>query len=134
VVPVVRAIPSGIPELVKNKETGLLVDGTPEQTAAAIIHLANHPDIWTQYSATSKLLVAQNYSEEVCYQRWLNVISELCDHHTIHYPIPIPKKILLPLQHPALAGRDRRQPSLVDSAKSKLDRIQNKMKRLLLDR
>lgn len=109
VVPVVRAIPSGIPELVKNNETGLLVDDTPEQAASAIIHLADRPNIWSQCSTASKLLVAQNYSEEVCYQRWLKVIAELCDRSTIQYPIPIPRKILLPETHPGLGDLNKRR-------------------------
>ncbi len=129
VVPVVRAISSGIPELVKNNQTGLLVDDTPEQAAAAIIHLANHPDIWSQYSTAGKLLVAQKYSEEVCYQRWLDIIVKLCDRSTIQYPIPIPRKIPLPPLHPDLAGRDRRHPSLAAQTKSNLSRIKNKLKR-----
>lgn len=133
-VPVVRAIPSGIPELVKNNKTGLLIDDTPEQAAAAIIHLASHPVIWNQYSTASKLLVAQNYSEEVCYQRWRKVISDLCDRSTVRYPIPIPSKIPLPPEHPMLTGSDRRQPSLADRAKSKLDRIEDRVKRLIQNR
>jgi glycosyltransferase involved in cell wall biosynthesis len=130
VVPIVRTIPSGIPELVKNNETGLLVDDTPEQAATAIIHLANHPDIWSQCSKAAKLLVAQNYSEEVCYQRWLKVIIELCNRSKIQYPIPIPSKILLPPLHPALAGRDRRKLSLANQAKSNLRHTKDKIKHL----
>ena len=96
VVPVARAIPSGIPELVKNNETGILVDATPEQAAAAIIRLANNPDLWSKCSAASRSLVAERYSEEACYQRWLDVITELCERSTVLYPIAIPKKIPIP--------------------------------------
>ncbi|WP_308253727.1 glycosyltransferase family 4 protein [Geminocystis sp. GBBB08] len=105
VVPIVRSISSGIPELVKHNESGLLVDDTPEQAATAIVHLVNHPETWLEYSNASKLLVAENYSEEICYQRWLNVISELSDRSTITYPIKIPRKISLPPILPDLVGR-----------------------------
>lgn len=132
VVPVVRSIPSGIPELVKNNETGMLVNDTPEQAATAIIHLANHPDLWLKCSTASKLLVAENYSEEACYQRWLNVISELCDRSTVRYPIPIPKKIPLPPVHPDLVGRDIRQPSLSHRLFKRLRNYLSRIKKLLL--
>jgi colanic acid/amylovoran biosynthesis glycosyltransferase len=131
VVPVVRSIPSGIPELVKNNETGFLVDEAPEQAANAIIHLVNHPELWLQYSEASKLLVSKYYSEEICYQRWLKVISELSDRSTVCYPIPIPKILSLPPVHPNLTGRDIRKPTLYEHVMSKVYRIKGKVKKML---
>lgn len=95
VVPVARAIPSGIPELVKNNETGLLVNATPEQAATAIVHLANNPDLWSRCSAASISLVAERYSEEACYKRWLDVIAELCKRSSIRYPIHVSRLYLI---------------------------------------
>jgi glycosyltransferase involved in cell wall biosynthesis len=132
VVPIVRAIPSGIPELVRDGETGLLINDTPEQAALAIVRLANHPSLWLQCSTASKVLVAKNYSEDVCYQRWRSVIDLLSDRCTVRYPIPIPRKILLPPLHPLLIGRDQRKPSLANQAKANLSRIKNKVKRLTI--
>jgi glycosyltransferase involved in cell wall biosynthesis len=109
VVPVVRAIPSGIPELVRDGETGILVDHTPESAATAIVHLSKHPELWTAYSSASRERVIHQYSEDVCYQRWLKVISELCDRSTVSYPLPIPKKIPLPRAHPFLSDFTKRQ-------------------------
>lgn len=130
VVPVVRSIPSGIPEIVKHNQTGLLVDDTPEQAATAIINLANNADLWLRCSEASKLLITQNYSEEVCYQRWLNVIAKLSDRSTVRYPIPIPRKIPLPPVHPDLVGRDRRKPTLTDKFQAKLIRIKKRLQSL----
>ncbi|MEH1960046.1 MAG: glycosyltransferase family 4 protein [Nostoc sp.] len=114
VVPIVRSIPSGIPELVKNNESGLLVDDTPEQAANAIVRLLNHPQLWLKCSTTSQSLIAENYSEEISYQRWLNVISELSDRSTITYPIAIPKRISVPPAHPSLVGRaQKRKPNII---------------------
>lgn len=131
VVPVVRSIPSGIPELVKNNETGFLVDEAPEQAASAIVHLVNHPELWLQHSEASKLLVSKYYSEEICYQRWLNVISELSDRSTIQYPIPIPRKIPLPPVHPDLQGYDRRKPTASDRILAKVKRLKSKVQYFL---
>jgi colanic acid/amylovoran biosynthesis glycosyltransferase len=127
VVPIVRDIPSGIPELIKNNETGLLVGRSPKEAANAIIYLADHPDLWSKLSNTSKLLVAKNYSEEICYQRWLDMISELHSRSSISYPIPIAKKISLPPLHKALIGRDIREPQI-----GKLSQVKNKVKTFLL--
>ncbi|WP_084150039.1 glycosyltransferase family 4 protein [Picosynechococcus sp. NKBG042902] len=132
VVPVVRSIPSGIPEIVKHTQTGLLVDDTPEQAATAIINLANNPDLWLRCSLASKLLITQNYSEEVCYQRWLNVIAELSDRSTVRYPIPIPRKIPLPPPHPVLARRDRRKPTISDRVFSKVKRLKSKVQHFII--
>ena len=131
VVPVVRSIPSGIPELVKNNETGFLVDEAPEQAASAIVHLVNHPELWLQHSEASKLLVSKYYSEEICYQRWLNVISELSDRSTVCYPIPIPEILSLPPVHPNLGGRDIRKPTFGEQMMSKAYKIKSKVKKLL---
>ncbi|MCM1983010.1 glycosyltransferase family 4 protein [Lyngbya confervoides] len=113
VVPIARAIPSGIPELVHDRETGFLVDHTPESAAAAIVHLANHPDLWLKCSGAARALVVDQYSEDVCYQRWLNIIAELCHRSTVTYPIPIPRKMVLPSIYPDLLEGDRRRPPLL---------------------
>ncbi|TVP61460.1 MAG: glycosyltransferase family 1 protein [Nodularia sp. (in: Bacteria)] len=132
VVPVVRSIPSGIPEIVKHNQTGLLVDDTPEQAATAIINLANNADFWLRCSLASKLLITQNYSEEVCYQRWLNVIAELSDRSTVRYPIPIPRKISLPPVHPDLVGRDIRKPTIGDRVVTKVKRLKSKVQHFMI--
>lgn len=112
VVPVARAIPSGIPELVHDKKTGLLVDDTPEAAAAAILELANHPKLWAKCSLAAKQLVFNQYSDDSCYQRWLQVINELSKRSTITYPIPIPRKIVLPKIYPELLEGYRHKPPL----------------------
>jgi len=112
VVPIARAIPSGIPELVHDRKTGLLVDDTPENAAAAIIELANQPDLWSKCSGAAKHLVTDQYSEDACYQRWLQVIDELCRRSNVTYPIPIPRKIELPAIYPELLEGHRHKPPL----------------------
>jgi colanic acid/amylovoran biosynthesis glycosyltransferase len=46
VVPVVRSIPSGIPELVHHEKTGLLVPNEPTQAAEALIGISRDPALW----------------------------------------------------------------------------------------
>lgn len=130
VVPVARAIPSGIPELVYDKKTGLLIDDTPESAAMAILELANDPDLWSKCSWAAKQLVTEQYSEEACYQRWLQVIDELCARSAVTYPIPIPE-IVLPTLYPELLEGYRHKPSLFNHALSHYKRcIRNQIYRI----
>ncbi|NUN63508.1 glycosyltransferase family 4 protein [Pseudanabaena biceps] len=111
VVPIVRYILSGVPELVKDEITGILIDDTPARAAEAILHLANNPTLWKNYSVASRELISQNYNEDICYERWLNLIAQLCEQSTVNYPIPIPKKIPLPsTNQPFLADLNRFKP------------------------
>jgi glycosyltransferase involved in cell wall biosynthesis len=76
VVPVVRSIPSGIPELVHDGRTGLIVNNEPEEAAAALVRLAEDPDLWNRCSAASRSLVAQDYSAQQSFCRWNLLIEE----------------------------------------------------------
>ena len=87
VVPVVRAIPSGIPELVKHEHTGLLVDEIPENAARAICRLVKDPDLWQRCSSSARRLVAEQYNEDISYKRWLELIEKLDQKCTIQYPV-----------------------------------------------
>lgn len=87
VVPVVRQIPSGIPELVKHEHTGLMVDETPENAARAICRLAQDHDLWKRCSSSARRLVAEQYNEDISYNRWLELIEKLDQKCTIQYPI-----------------------------------------------
>jgi colanic acid/amylovoran biosynthesis glycosyltransferase len=75
VVPVVRSIPSGIPELVHHEQTGLLVANDPDAGAAALLRLANNPALWQHCSDSGRALVGGSYSAGHCYQSWLNLIA-----------------------------------------------------------
>lgn len=112
-VPVVRRIVSGIPELVISGLTGLLVDDDPRNAAAAIASLAEEQDVWQRLSLQARRHVSENYSEDICLEKWQAVISELCHRSTVRYPMRLSKKVSLPPVNPAFAGSDRRRPGLV---------------------
>lgn len=101
VVPVARAIPSGIPELVHHEKTGLLVDGNPELAARAISRLAGDPALWQRCSVAARQLVTERYNEHLCYQRWRELIDELCSSSKVCYPLAIPDFLELPVNDPA---------------------------------
>lgn len=127
VVPVVRAIASGIPELVIDGETGILVDETPEKAARAIANLADRADLWHKCSIAARRRVTNYYSEDVCYQHWVKVISELCTRSSVEYPIKIPRRITLPPLHPDLVSREHRKPSVVEGVTRRLKRLKAKV-------
>lgn len=76
VVPVVRAIESGIPELVEHEHTGLLVENDPAEAAAALVRLSRDPGLWQRCSSKARVLVESGYAADQCFARWLAVIEQ----------------------------------------------------------
>jgi hypothetical protein len=110
VVPVARAIASGVPELVMDRRTGLLVDEQPANAAAAILKLADDPALWTKCSRGAKKLVEDHFSEDSSYSKWVALLDLLCERCSIRYPIAIPHTLELQVEalqvaHPLIAQR-----------------------------
>jgi colanic acid/amylovoran biosynthesis glycosyltransferase len=76
VVPVVRSIESGIPELVQHERTGLMVRNDPAEAAAALLRLSREPELWQHCSTQSRALVEAGYGADLCFERWLGVIQQ----------------------------------------------------------
>ena len=76
VVPVVRSIESGIPELVQHERTGLLVENDPVEAAAALLRLSHTPTLWQHCSTQARALVQAGYAADQCFERWLGVIGQ----------------------------------------------------------
>jgi len=125
VVPVVRTIPSGIPELVLHERTGLLVDDQPTNAASALVRLAGDPDLWECCSQAGRELVLRRYSEEACYRRWLSVIHELDSRSAVRYPLRAPLRFALPEGDPRFtAGYPPYRPPWVRVA----ERLKNRLR------
>ncbi len=119
VVPVARAIPSGVPELVKDRETGLLVDASPESAADAILSLAGDPELWAQCSTAAMSLVERQFGEDLCYERWVHLLAGHCLRDKSPYPVAIPHPMPLPPPDPVLKGRDIRRRSFLKRVRSR---------------
>jgi colanic acid/amylovoran biosynthesis glycosyltransferase len=76
VVPVVRAIESGIPELVQHEHTGLLVANAPNEAASELIRLSRQPDLWQNCSHHARNMVKNSYSANQCFERWERLIQQ----------------------------------------------------------
>ena len=108
VVPVARAIASGVPELVLDGQTGLLIDEQPENAAAAILELADDQSLWTRCSRGAKKLVEDHFNEDRSYSKWVALLDLLCERCSIRYPITIPRTLglqvaALQVAHPLIA-------------------------------
>jgi colanic acid/amylovoran biosynthesis glycosyltransferase len=112
VVPVVRAIESGIPELVHHERTGLLVSNDPAQAASALVRLCRDPHLWQRFSTQTRALVEAGYGADQCFERWLGVMEQ--QRGPTHPPFPIRTtdlRGLLPLADPRFRSQYLRPPS-----------------------
>lgn len=109
VVPVVRNIRSGIPEVVRHQVTGLLTDEDPTNAARVLANLANDREGWERMSSCGRSLVSASYGDNVCYSKWRAVIAELADRGTATYPIRVRGRLRLPRFDKRLARLDHRK-------------------------
>lgn len=77
VVPVVRIMASGIPELVHHEHTGLLVPNHPWRAAKALIRLQRDPLLWQRCSSSARSLVASSYRTDHGFGLWLRLVRTL---------------------------------------------------------
>lgn len=75
--PVVSTYHGGIPELIENTVTGMLVSERDSAgLARAILHLADHPETWPTMTDAARAHVAATHDVEVLNDRVLEIYSE----------------------------------------------------------
>jgi glycosyltransferase involved in cell wall biosynthesis len=116
VVPIARRIKSGIPELVTDKETGLLVSEEPEVAAAAICELADSEQLWLKCSAGARALFERDYREDLCFGKWDDLIRAHCLPPDQARRVKIPRRFKLPPRLNISYAADVRKPSAVGRA------------------
>lgn len=109
-VPVCLRIRSGIPELVEDGVTGLLVEDREESFVRAIRRLREEPGLWSRLSQGARAKMEKEYSNEVCAAAWETLLRELRSQAGQRQPVKLPGRIHLPPVHPGLAREDVRQP------------------------
>ena len=114
-VPVCLRMRSGIPELVDDGVTGLLVDDRGDSFVSAIRRLRDDPELWTRLSRNARESIRQEYSDTVCNAEWAAMLHELHAKAGNPKPIRIPRRIRLPERNPALetAANRAKPPSAV---------------------
>lgn len=76
-VPVCTPTESGIPELVRPGETGIIVKDWEDEFVAAIRSLKENPDQWSTLSRGARNLVQSGYHRGACADKWVALFSKL---------------------------------------------------------
>jgi len=129
-VPVCLAIRSGIPELVKDGETGLLVLDRDEDFTSAIERLAENAVLFHALSINARHFVTQHHSMEVVVKKWLVLCDQLLSSSSENKSIDVPARLELPVVNSRLEGIDQRKPLLMQYVKQQLARGINLLKRM----
>ncbi len=107
-VPVCMRVRSGIPELVEDGITGLLINDRGDEFVRAIRRLRNEPGLRERLSRAARAWVENDYSIQTCAKQWAGLFAELHAGSGPKRPIEIPRRIKLPAPHPGFAGQDPR--------------------------
>ena len=110
VVPICLRMRSGIPELVEDGVTGLLVDDRNDDFIRAVKRLKEEPGLWKRLSIACRAKIQNEYSDQVCAARWATFLQQLSSTAEATEALLIPAKVDLPLQHPHLATHENRMP------------------------
>ena len=108
-VPVCLNIRSGIPELVEDGVTGLLVADRGDGFVAAIRHLKDDPILWNRLSCAARAKIQKEHSVESGAIMWADLLSSLNSEAPAKRPILWPSKLGLPPVQPDLASDDVRK-------------------------
>jgi glycosyltransferase involved in cell wall biosynthesis len=111
-VPVCLRMRSGIPELVQDGVTGLLVEDRDKGFVEAIRRLRGNPDFLAELSANARAKVKEEFSIEANADAWAALLTELAEKSSGKRAIRIPHRIKLPPVHPALAAEDPREETM----------------------
>jgi colanic acid/amylovoran biosynthesis glycosyltransferase len=79
VVPVCRSIASGVPEVVRHRETGLLTGEDPAAAATSVLELVENAPLWTRCSKAAADLVRTQFGAPACHDRWLDLLRPFLD-------------------------------------------------------
>jgi colanic acid/amylovoran biosynthesis glycosyltransferase len=128
-VPVARHLRSGIPELIKHKQTGLIVSDAPQEAAQVLAGLASDREEWERLSLNARRLIQDGYGQEACFEMWWKLIQQLQMSSKPQYPLNVPSRPAMPPFDTRLAALDSRQPPLLKRGYFKVRRLAGKVLR-----
>jgi hypothetical protein len=76
-VPVIASRVGGLPEVVRDRETGLLVENTPAAVAAAILELARDPEFARRLGQAARRAVVENFTVDHMVRRTMEVYQKV---------------------------------------------------------
>lgn len=107
-VPVCLNIRSGIPELIDNGITGLLVDDREQSFTDAIRRLRDDDDLWKRQSAAARERVRAENSLDAAARLWVTMFNDLHNTKESRATVTAPNSFALPPQNPELRYEDVR--------------------------
>ncbi len=89
VVPVVRYIDSGLPQIIHEGRSGCWCSDDPEEAARVLVRLSEDPERWETLSAGARRQVVEGgFDMEPNFRRWQALIDELLETARPQYPLP----------------------------------------------
>ena len=131
-VPVVRNIRSGIPEIVHHATTGILVDDQPANVAKELVALANNQEQWQVLSRNARTLVCNDFSRDACFNKWHVLLTALASQSHATFPIPTPSPATHPGFFRALQIFEPRKTSALTMLTNKLRQLAKSIKGSIL--
>ena len=116
-VPVSRAIRSGIPELIDDERTGLLVDDPGPAFDRAIRRLHSDPALWQRLSLSARGKIVSEFSKASSIDAWAAFLRGIASSRSPGSRIRVPVKYKLPPVHPQLESADARRVTSPHAAK-----------------
>jgi glycosyltransferase involved in cell wall biosynthesis len=107
-VPVCLRVRSGIPELVEDGVTGLLLNDRGDSFVHAIRRLRDEPGLWERLSKAARAKIENGYSNEASAKQWADLFRSLRADSGPKRPIEIPRRVKLPPSHPGFSHQDPR--------------------------
>ena len=111
-VPVCLRIASGIPELVEDGVTGLLVNDRGDSFVSAVRTLAGDHAQWARMSRAARDRIVGEYSHEAAADSWASLLIELATSADGKRAVQVPAKIVLPPPVPPLESTGERAPKV----------------------
>jgi len=109
-IPVCSRIESGIPELIDDYETGILVDDRGDHFVKVIRELRNDPTLCDRISRNAQQKIIRELSFDYTSELWFAHLKALHANHGQKQRIRIPWDMKLPPSHSTLVGEDHRKP------------------------
>lgn len=128
IVPICLRVRSGVPELVEDGISGLLVRDRGEDFISAVRRLRTDPDLWERMSRAARLKIEAEYSIKICASRWEMLLQELYRSAGQKKPPTLPRRLSLPPVHPGLAREDNRRPPIFVLLTTKARRVRAKVR------
>jgi colanic acid/amylovoran biosynthesis glycosyltransferase len=108
-VPISLNIRSGIPELIEQNITGILVNNREEEFFNAVQRLRTNTQMWMTISKAAREKIISEYSTPVIAKRWLSLMEELYENkEKTNTQLINVKRIELPPINKKLSNADRR--------------------------